>query len=147
MGGDDDARYVLGGRVEGRQHVGAHIKVDLAADQEQPTIGLRPTRQNAHVEPVARIGPIRDGLIEAAVLGLRAPVGRESHLVQRERRGADGAQKAEDGKQKRRATPSPARGRRWPREAGSDEGRRRPIAKKRWDVGAPHPALRAIFSP
>jgi len=37
---------------------------------------------NLHVEPVLAVRPFGHGLIEAAVLGLRKPVGREHDLLQ-----------------------------------------------------------------
>ena len=47
---------------------------------------LRPAGHDGDVEAVFLVGAVGDRLEEAAVLGLRHPVGAEGHLVQRLRR-------------------------------------------------------------
>ncbi len=81
--GDGDDRDVLFDRVEGLDHIGAHVEVDPARRQQQPTIALRAALQNGDVEAIFRIGAVGHGLIEAAVLRLGPPIGGKSHVVER----------------------------------------------------------------
>ena len=83
QGGDLDGRHILLDRVEALQRVGAQIEVDLADQQQHPVVGIRSARQDGHVEAVFAIGAVGERLIEAAMLGLRHPIGAEGDLVER----------------------------------------------------------------
>ena len=76
-------RNVLLDRVERLQRVGAHEEVELADRQQQPVVHVRAARHDGDVEAVRPIGAVGERLVEAAVLGLRHPVGAEGHLVER----------------------------------------------------------------
>ena len=80
--GDDQGRDVLRDRVERLQRVGAHVEFDPAGDQLQAVVHVRPARQDGDVEAVLLVGAVGHRLIEAAVLGLRHPVGGKSDLVE-----------------------------------------------------------------
>ena len=97
--GDHQGRDVLRHRVERLQRVGAHVELDPAGDQLQPVVHVRPARQDGDVEAVLAVGAVDQRLVEAAVLGLRHPVGGEGDLVERlglarDRRQATSAAKA-----------------------------------------------------
>ena len=93
--GDDQGRDVLRDRVERLQRVGAHVEFDPAGDQLQAVVHVRPARQDGDVEAVLPVGAVGHRLVEAAVLGLRHPVGGESDLVELLRlRGAIASQPA-----------------------------------------------------
>ena len=81
-GGDRERRDVLLDRVEALQRVPAHEKVELADRQQDAVVHLRPARHDGDVEPVLAIGAVDQRLVEAAVLGLRHPVGAEGDLVE-----------------------------------------------------------------
>ena len=85
--GDRDGRDVLGDRVEGLQRVGAHEEVELADRQQDAVVDVRPARHDGDVEPVFLVGAVGERLVEAAMLGLRDPVGAERDLVERLRAG------------------------------------------------------------
>ena len=76
--------------VDRAEHA-AHVELDLAGDQQRPVGGLRAALADGDVEAVLRVGAVGDGLVEAAVLGLRQPVGAEGDLVLRQRRGGRSA--------------------------------------------------------
>ncbi len=82
-GGDHQRRDVLRHRVERLQRVRAHVEVDAAGRQQQPVVHVRPARHDGDVEPVPAVGAVDQRLVEAAVLGLRHPVGGEADLVER----------------------------------------------------------------
>ena len=63
----------------------AHVELDLAADQQRAVGALRAALADGDVEAVLRVGAVGDGLVEAAMLGLRQPVGAVADLVLRER--------------------------------------------------------------
>src|SRR5262249_13793160 len=52
-------------------------------------VDLRPAHLDRHVQAVALIDAFGERLIEAAVLGLRIPIGHEDHLVGRDRAAGD----------------------------------------------------------
>ena len=78
-----DGRNVLLDRVEGLQRIGAHEEVELADRQQDAVVHVRPALHDGDVEPVLLVGAVGERLVEAAVLGLRHPVGAEAHLVER----------------------------------------------------------------
>ena len=75
--GHRDHRHVVGHCIERLQRVRAHEEIELAGNQLNTVVNVRATRNDFDVEPVALIGPVRDGLIESAMLSLRNPVGAE----------------------------------------------------------------------
>jgi len=81
-GGDRNGRNVLRNRVEALQRVRAHEEVELAREEQQAVVHLRTAGHDRHVEAVLLVRPVRDRLIEAAVLGLGHPVGAERDLVE-----------------------------------------------------------------
>ena len=62
---------------------GAHEEVELADRQQDAVVHVRPARHDGDVEAVALVGAVGERLVEAAMLGLRHPVGAERHLVER----------------------------------------------------------------
>ena len=81
--GDRDGRHILLDRVEGLQRIGAHEEIDLADRQQDAVVHIRPAGHDGDVEAVFPVGAVGDRLIEAAMLGLRHPIGAERHLVER----------------------------------------------------------------
>jgi hypothetical protein len=79
---DDIDRHVRSGRVEGLDNVGAHVELDPSGGKQQAVVGLRAALNDRHVEPIFRIGSVGERLIEAAVFGLRPPIGGKGHLVE-----------------------------------------------------------------
>ena len=69
--------------IEGLQRIGAHEEVELADRQQDPVVHVRPARHDGDLEAVLFEGAVGERLIEAAVLGLRHPIGAEPDLVQR----------------------------------------------------------------
>ena len=82
MAATASGRDVLLDRIEALQRVGAHEEVELADRQQDAVVHVRPARHDGDVEPVFAIGAVDQRLIEAAVLGLRHPVGAERDLVE-----------------------------------------------------------------
>ena len=85
IGGDDDGRQVLIGGHEVADEIAAHIEFDLAEQQKQAAVGLRPARPDRDVEPVFLVGAVRERLIIAARLGIGEPVESERDLIERKR--------------------------------------------------------------
>ncbi len=81
-GGDRDHRYVVGDRVERLQRVRGHEEVELAGGQQDAVVGVGTSRHDGDVEAVFLVGAVGHRLEEAAMLGLRDPVGSERHLVE-----------------------------------------------------------------
>jgi hypothetical protein len=50
--------------------------------QKQTVVDVRPTLNDGHIKTMTAIGAVRQRLVEAAVLGLRHPVGAERKLLQ-----------------------------------------------------------------
>lgn len=90
---DRDCRNVLQRRVERLKRVRAHVELDPSRDQRKAMVRVRPARQDRHIEAVLLVCAVHQRLIEAAVLALRHPIGRERHLVERLRLGAPYNQK------------------------------------------------------
>ena len=76
-GGDGHDRHVLGHGVEGLQQVAAHVELDAVGHQKCAVVHLWSARDDLDIEAACRVGAVRDGLVEAAVLGLGQPVGAE----------------------------------------------------------------------
>jgi hypothetical protein len=72
-------RQVLLHQLDGLQVV-AHHQVGLPGEQQLHHVDLRPAHADFDVEPVLAIRSLGHRLIEAAVLGLRQPVGQEHDL-------------------------------------------------------------------
>ena len=81
-GGDRDQRHVVGDRVERLQRVRAHEEVELAGGQEDAVVGVGAAGNDGDVEAIFRVGAVGDRLEEAAMFGLRDPVGSKRHLVE-----------------------------------------------------------------
>jgi hypothetical protein len=81
-GGDRDHRHVVGDRVERLQRVRGHEEIDLAGGQEDAVVGVGTAGNDGDVEAVFLVGAVGDRLEEAAMLGLRDPVGSERDLVE-----------------------------------------------------------------
>jgi hypothetical protein len=81
-GSDRDHRYVVGDRVERLQRVRGHEEIELAGGQQDAVVGVGASRHDGDVEAVFLVGAVSDRLEEAAMLGLRHPVGSERHLVE-----------------------------------------------------------------
>ena len=64
------------------QRVGAHEEVELADRQQDAVVHVRPARHDGHVEAVFAVGAVGERLVEAAMLGLRHPIGAEADLVE-----------------------------------------------------------------
>jgi len=90
--GDDHRRVLLErrrerhqrhGLLDGREHLQAvgHGDVDLVGGQELQSVDLRAAHPDRHVEAVLLVDAFGERLVEAAVLGLREPVGGEDDLV------------------------------------------------------------------
>ena len=80
--GDFDGRHVLLDRVEALQRVGAQIEVDLVDQQQHAVVGVRTAGHDGDVEAVFPVGAVGERLVEAAVLGLRHPIGAERDFVE-----------------------------------------------------------------
>ena len=76
--------------VEAVQQVAGHQEVDAPGRQQRPVVDLRPARLDGHVQAVLLVGAVGHRLVEAAVRGLGLPVGGESDLLLRQRRGLHG---------------------------------------------------------
>ena len=75
------------------QRVG-HRDVELAGGEQLQAVDLRAAHADLHVEAVLAVRAFGDRLVEAAVLGLREPVGGEHDLVRRLRVNADAMRQA-----------------------------------------------------
>ena len=64
-------------------HIGAHVEIDASGGQQQAIVALRAALQDRDLEAVFGIGAIGQRLIEAAMLRLGAPIGRETHAIER----------------------------------------------------------------
>ena len=84
---DFDGGDILGDRVEALQIVGGQEEVDLADRQQDAVVHARAALADGDVEPVFAVGAVGKRLVEAAVLGLRHPIGAEGDLVERLGRG------------------------------------------------------------
>jgi hypothetical protein len=69
--------------VEGLQQVAGHQEVDLAGRQHRPVVDHRAALLDVDVEAVLLVGAVHQRLVEAAVAGLRLPVGGEHHFFLR----------------------------------------------------------------
>jgi hypothetical protein len=87
--GDRDDRHVLLDGRERLQPVG-HRDVDLSRGEQLQAVDLRPAHPDRDVEVVLPVDAFRDRLVEAAVLGLREPVGGEHDAVGRLRMRGEG---------------------------------------------------------
>ena len=87
IGRDFDGGDVLGDRVKTLQIVGGQEEVDLADRKENAVVHAGAALADGDVEPVFAVGAVGQRLVEAAVLGLRHPVGAEGDLVERLGRG------------------------------------------------------------
>ena len=76
------AYRILRHRIEALQAIRTHEEVDLRREQQHPVVHLRAARHDGDVEAVFSIRAVGDCLIEAAVFGLRDPVGAERDLVE-----------------------------------------------------------------
>src|SRR5262249_8577259 len=86
-GGDFDGRNLLLDRVEGLQRVGAEKEIYFADRQQDAFVDVWPARHDGDIEAIFAIRPVRQCLIEAAVLTFGDPVGAERDLIKRLRRG------------------------------------------------------------
>ena len=75
--------HVLLHRRNGLDQVAAHEEVEAAGGEQEPIVHLRPAWNDRHVQAVAGIGAVGDGLVEAAMFRLRDPVCAERHFLQR----------------------------------------------------------------
>jgi hypothetical protein len=80
--GDRDQRHIVGDRVERLQRVRAHEEIELAGGQEDTVVGVGATGHDGDVKAVFLVGAVGDRLEEAAMFGLRHPVGSKRHLVE-----------------------------------------------------------------
>ena len=78
-----EGRNVALDRIEGLERIGTQEEIDLADRQQDAVVDLRAARHDGDVEAVAAVGAVGQRLVEAAVLGLRDPVGGEGRLVER----------------------------------------------------------------
>ena len=81
-GGDRDQRHVVGDGVERLQRVRAHEEVELAGGQQDAVVGVGASRHDGDVEAVFLVAALGNRLEEAAMFGLRDPVGSKRHLVE-----------------------------------------------------------------
>ncbi len=72
--------------VKSRDHVAAHVEVDLAGDEQQAVIDLRSAGPDGDIEAVFLVSAVDDGLKMAAMFGFGQPIGGEGHLVEGLRR-------------------------------------------------------------
>ena len=79
--GHDDRRHAVLHVVKTVQQVAGHQEVDAARGQQRPVVHLRPALQQGHVQSVFLVGAVGDRLVEAAMRGLRFPVGGKANLV------------------------------------------------------------------
>ena len=85
--GDDQERQALLRVIDALERV-RHDHVDATAEQQLRGILLRPALADVAFDPVLLVDTVGGGEIEAAMLGLRAPVGLVADLVERLRRDA-----------------------------------------------------------
>ena len=74
--------YALLQRGEGGNHIATHVELDLAGDQQQAIIGLRPAGQDGHIKAVFLISAICHSLIKATMLCFGEPIATKGHLVE-----------------------------------------------------------------
>src|SRR5262245_20164408 len=89
-GGHRDDGHAARDVVERAEQAPAHVEVEAARGQELGAVDLRPTLPDRHVEAVAAVDARGHCLVEAAMLGLRAPVGAEDDTVELLRAGNAG---------------------------------------------------------
>ena len=83
--------------VEVVQQVAGHQEVDAAGRQQRPVVDLRAALLEGDIEAEGLVGAVGHRLVEAAVRGLRLPVGGEGHLVLRQHgRGRECAQRGNE---------------------------------------------------
>jgi hypothetical protein len=64
------------------QRVRGHEEVDLAGGQQDAIVGVGASRHDGDVEAIFLVGAVGHRLEEAAMFGLRDPVGSKRHLVE-----------------------------------------------------------------
>ena len=77
-GGDRLHRSSFGDQVQGNEAVGSHAQLDGPGGQQLRHIDAWPALDDLDVQVSPCIGPGRQGLIEATMLGLGPPVGGEA---------------------------------------------------------------------
>jgi hypothetical protein len=98
--GDRNHRDLLLDRRGDLQRI-AHHRVELARGEKLEAIDLWSARPDRHVEPVLLVGAFRDRLVEAAMFGLREPVGGKDDSLGRLRGGDAGREEQGGGKKTR----------------------------------------------
>src|SRR5947207_9647988 len=75
--GDRQHGDLLADKIERHERVGADVEVEDAGREKLRMIDLRPARPQLHIKAMALVDAGGDGLVEAAMLGLRLPIGAE----------------------------------------------------------------------
>ena len=92
VGGNGDQGNLQLGREEIPDHVAAHVKFELAIQQQQRPVGLRAARNDGDVESISGVSAVGRRLKEAARRRICQPIGAEFHSVERERRPSEAEQ-------------------------------------------------------
>jgi hypothetical protein len=97
------------GREEIPDHVAAHVKFELAIQQQQRPVGLWAAWNDGDVESTSGVSAVGRRLKEAARRRIGQPIGAERHLVERQRRPSE-AEQSHQGRKHRQShfdTPRP----------------------------------------
>src|ERR1700722_19447541 len=92
VGGDGDEWNLRLGREEIPDHVAAHVKFELARQQQQRAVGLWAAWNDGDVESILGVSAVGRRLKEAARRRIGQPIGAELHLVERQRRPTEAEQ-------------------------------------------------------
>src|ERR1700722_6045392 len=109
VGGDGDEWNLRLGREEIPDHVAAHVKFELARQQQQRAVGLWAAWNDGDVESILGVSAVGRRLKEAARRRIGQPIGAELHLVERQRRPSE-AEQSHQGRKHRQShfdTPRP----------------------------------------